>query len=122
MHAQDDHLFRQYEVDLPVEDIKGEQEGQQGQQHGQTSLLRSPFVKLAACRHCQSRNNVKQIFPSQSLSRGSTFFLSDCHRVLRSQSGGDIASAVNLPRPQPIIWFSPEICEIDGRLATIFCF
>ena len=36
MHARDDPLFRQYEVDLPVEDIEGEgeQEGQQEQQHG----------------------------------------------------------------------------------------
>ncbi|XP_024030907.1 uncharacterized protein LOC21389132 [Morus notabilis] len=36
MHARDDPLFRQYEVDFPVEDIEGEgeQEGQQEQQHG----------------------------------------------------------------------------------------
>ncbi|XP_024026069.1 uncharacterized protein LOC112092955 [Morus notabilis] len=34
MQVRDDSLFRQYEVDLPVEDIEREQEGQQEQQHG----------------------------------------------------------------------------------------
>ncbi|EXB60649.1 ABC transporter B family member 13 [Morus notabilis] len=72
MHVRDVHLFRQYDVDLPLEDIKGEQEGQQQNMDTQEAET-SEMVELAT-NEVSEQNPLPKMEQTASQKSTASFF------------------------------------------------